>query len=116
MSNISIETAEYIIMHYSNLLSLLEKAALRHHRSKLKLEKAENDKVADLYYKKGWLSENPKVLNYLSNGYVSFVIGCAERILQEASNKVILNHCPNCQRLARTPFAKQCRHCHHNWH
>lgn len=37
----------------------------------------------------------------------------AERLLNE--NSGIINRCPNCERLARTPKAKQCRHCGHKW-
>lgn len=28
----------------------------------------------------------------------------------------IYNWCPRCDKLARTPEAKQCRHCGHDWH
>lgn len=40
----------------------------------------------------------------------------AEKILQEYAYDVIVNKCPNCQQLARTPFARQCPHCFHSWH
>jgi predicted RNA-binding Zn-ribbon protein involved in translation (DUF1610 family) len=42
-------------------------------------------------------------------------IRIAERLLKESGNMVI-NNCPNCGKLARTPRAKQCRHCGHDWH
>ncbi len=37
----------------------------------------------------------------------------AERLLKE--NSGIVNKCPNCGKLARTPKAKQCRYCGHSW-
>ncbi|AOW20836.1 hypothetical protein LPB138_09170 [Urechidicola croceus] len=37
----------------------------------------------------------------------------AKRLLKE--NSGIVNKCPNCERLARTPKAKQCRFCGHKW-
>lgn len=37
----------------------------------------------------------------------------ATRLLHD--HKDILNNCPICGRLARTPKAKQCRHCEHKW-
>ena len=37
----------------------------------------------------------------------------AERLLKE--NSGIVNKCPNCGKLARTPKAKQCRFCGHKW-
>ena len=116
MDTVTIEIAEYIIAHYSHLLTMPEKLALKHHRSTLKLEEATNNKMLDLYHKVGWLSDNPNVLNYLSEGYIPFIMKCAEQILQDAPDKVVLNFCPLCGKLARTPHAKQCRHCGHDWH
>lgn len=40
----------------------------------------------------------------------------AEMLLKEYSNEVFLNKCPGCGKLARTPKAKQCRFCLHDWH
>jgi hypothetical protein len=39
----------------------------------------------------------------------------AERLFKEHADK-ILNTCPRCEKLARTPLAKQCRHCGFDWH
>lgn len=39
----------------------------------------------------------------------------AERLLKDSGHE-LLNYCPKCQGLARTPYAKQCRHCGHDWH
>jgi len=46
-----------------------------------------------------------------------------EIALQKIVNRVLTEHgldlinlCPNCGKLARTPLAKQCRHCQHDWH
>ncbi len=39
----------------------------------------------------------------------------AERLLIDSGNKII-NTCPKCGHLARTPKAKQCRFCGHDWH
>lgn len=39
----------------------------------------------------------------------------AQRLLQDHKDDII-NNCPNCSKLTRTPYAKQCRHCNHDWH
>lgn len=39
----------------------------------------------------------------------------AKRILAEHGEEII-NLCPKCGALARTPLAKQCRSCFHDWH
>lgn len=40
----------------------------------------------------------------------------AEIILKDYKEKVFMNNCPNCGKLARTPKSKQCRFCGENWH
>ena len=39
----------------------------------------------------------------------------ATRLLKRSMDTII-NNCPKCGRLTRTPKAKQCRHCGHDWH
>lgn len=43
-------------------------------------------------------------------------IKIAELILKDFKDMVFINNCSKCGRLARTPKAKQCRHCGHDWH
>lgn len=40
----------------------------------------------------------------------------AKIILEEYPEKVFFNYCPKCKSLTRTPQAKQCKQCFHNWH
>lgn len=115
MSDITIEKADYIIAYYSDLLKLPETKALRHHRSTLKLED-KDVRLTRIYLKTGWLTDDPLILNYLNEGYIQFVLKCAERILKENPKAVFFNLCPQCGKLARTPQAKQCRFCGFDWH
>ncbi len=39
----------------------------------------------------------------------------AQRLLKDHGNE-LLNFCPRCEKLARTPLAKQCRYCGFDWH
>ena len=48
-------------------------------------------------------------------GRAGMEVAIAERILTRSRDEV-LNNCPKCGALARTPRAKQCRHCGHDWH
>lgn len=65
---------------------------------------------------RGWLSEDSEILDLLKNGYNEFEINTAKRILQQNQDSVILNNCPKCGKLARTPNAKQCHNCKYDWH
>ena len=112
------EIAHYIINYFSHLLTTKEKLAIKHTRSTLKLDYSGNHKatLTRIYRKKGWLSEDQEVLDLLKGGYANFERMVAERILEEHKNGVYLNKCPRCQKLARTPQARQCRYCGHDWH
>ncbi len=115
MDDITIEKADYIVNYYSHLFTLNEKKALRHHRSTIKLEGAQNVTLTRMYLKTGWLSDDPLILNYLNDGYVQFILSCAKRVLNDHPEEVIFNNCPVCQKLTRTPSARQCRWCGHDW-
>lgn len=114
------DTAKYIVCYFSELLTNSERAAIKHTHSMIKLdveeiERNSNSTLLNIYKKKGWISEDIEILNLLKDGYDNFEIRVAERIMSEHSKEVFLNNCPNCNKLARTPQAKQCRFCSFNW-
>ncbi|WP_162056337.1 hypothetical protein [Pontibacter pamirensis] len=112
-----LETANYIVTYYRSMLSEKEDAALRHLQSIEKLEGIENrDKFEKAFRESNWLSNDPNVLNLLNGSKNDFILNTAKRILKDNQEKVLLNNCPNCGKLARTPQAKQCRFCGNDWH
>jgi hypothetical protein len=38
------------------------------------------------------------------------------RLLQDPATQTLINRCPRCHRIVRTPSAKQCLWCKHDWH
>jgi hypothetical protein len=64
---------------------------------------------------RAWFTEDPRNKELLKDGYDTFEIAVAERIMKDSPEKVVLNTCPKCSKLARTPFAKQCRYCGCSW-
>jgi carbamoylphosphate synthase small subunit len=109
------ELIDYIITHYSELLSIREKAAQKHFLATKKAEKfTSQDFKNKIMYDLG--SKDAEVLKLVSNGYEEFKRISAENILKEHKDNVFINNCPKCGRLARTPRARQCRHCGHDWH
>ena len=91
-----------------------ERIALRHLNSEFKTDG--NSKMEKMYRKKGWLTDDQEALNLIKNGSESFRLNVADRIIKECSSDLYLNNCPNCKKLTRTPQARQCRFCGHNWH
>jgi hypothetical protein len=117
MSYSEIEIPDYVITHYAYLLTLPQKKALKHHQHLLKLDdRADRDRLTSIYTQNKWLSGEPETFSQLDGGYSNFIITCSKQLLSKHSNDIIINLCPNCGRLARTPLAKQCKHCFFDWH
>lgn len=112
------ETAGYIINYFSNLLTSAERMAITHTTSTYKLENStsDNTNLTRVYREKGWLTSDQSVLDLLKDGYDNFELNVATRIVNQNPDKVFFNNCPKCNKLARTPYAKQCRHCGYDWH
>ena len=92
--------------------------AIKHTNSTYKLEHStsDNSNLTKIYREKGWLTSDQSVLDLLKDGYDNFELNVAKRILSQNSDKVYFNNCPKCNNLARTPYARQCRHCGYAWH
>ncbi len=117
------ETAGYIIQFFPRLMTEAEVDALRHSNSMFKLlspedyDSIESYKASVKFFKaRNLITEDHEILSLLNNGREEFYIKTATRILQETPHKIFFNHCPKCNQLARTPYARQCRHCGHSWH
>ena len=62
------------------------------------------------------LSDDEDVLELVGLNVDDFNFKVAERLLNEHGDVIFLNRCSKCDKLARTPWAKQCRHCGYDWH
>jgi hypothetical protein len=110
------ETANYIIQYFSQLLTQEERLAIKHTMSLEKLSNSTNSNLDKIFKQAGWITENQTAIDLLKDGYDAFEIKVAKRICNNHQQEVFLNNCEKCGKLARTPYAKQCRHCGHNWH
>jgi len=112
---------KYLIQHYSGLLSKEENQAL----NQVCLTKEQEEKWRSPRDKDGIISskiqdfygfDNPKVDQLVELGQEVLTTQITTRLLEEYPNDIFLNYCPKCNGLARTPKAKQCRYCYHDWH
>jgi len=115
------EIAYYVVHYHSHLMTDTEVKAQRHLFATMKATMGRSDEVAQREAQKDkihsrMLSDEPSVLNLTRDGYERFQLTAAARILRDSADKVLFNCCPRCGKLARTPTAKQCRHCGHDWH
>jgi hypothetical protein len=52
----------------------------------------------------------------LAEGHDAFRLRVVRRIQSDPSTAARINRCPRCRRVVRTPTAKQCLWCNHDWH
>lgn len=115
------ELVGYVIRYYAHLMTVPERLANRHLIGAMKATHGKSDVEAqaearNVWSFSKWMSNEPEVLSLAANGYEAFIQRTAARILNEHSDKIFFNRCPKCGRLARTPQARQCRSCGHDWH
>ena len=112
----------YILRYYSRFMNQKEHLAFRHLAATVKATHGRSDVIAQQETRSSkahlrkLLSEDPEVLRLASDGMEAFVQQTVTRILAEHGDEIVLNRCPRCGALARTPTARQCRSCHHDWH
>jgi hypothetical protein len=107
-----IELVDYIYCHCTGFMTETEKLA---RKSFLIYQPDLSEKRLRIYQKVGWISEEKKVKELMVNGFAYFKEKVATRIFDEHKEELELNLCPKCQKIARTPEAKQCRFCFHAW-
>lgn len=114
--------ASYIVRYYGYLMTKQEKLAHKHLAGTLKATHGRSDLAAQQEARGGsrhlreMLADDPEVLLLVSRGFQTFVEQTAERILSQHGEGIVLNRCPRCGALAKTPKAQQCRFCGHDWH
>ena len=115
------KVAYYVVRFHADLMTDAEWKAQRHLFATMKATMGRSDETAQREAKNNlihsrMLSTEPNVLSLANDGYQHFQLTTAARILRDSAAKVFFNRCPACGELARTPSAKQCRYCGHDWH
>lgn len=109
------ELADYIFNFCGKYFWEKEKLANRHLTTLLKSDGV-NTAMYKVAQQRGWISSDPAVLELAKNGFEEYKRKVTERIFNEHKDELELNLCPKCGKIARTPRAKQCRFCLHDWH
>jgi len=109
------ELLEYIFQYYPDFFSANETLAHQHAWATAKTRaRSRKDQLKSQL--NDMFSNDSEVLKLLDNGFKTFRLNTAKRIYNEHKDDLNLNLCPKCLKIARTPKAKQCRFCFHNWH
>ncbi|UOQ53223.1 hypothetical protein [Hymenobacter cellulosivorans] len=114
------ETVSYILTYHWHLLSEQEKLILQHLLTTEKLmavtAASVRQRMQILSARKGWLITDKQLLERLADGPDAFRYNTAVTVFNAHGREKLLNLCPRCGLLARTPQARQCRHCGNDWH
>ncbi|GAB5525153.1 MAG: hypothetical protein Roseis2KO_30250 [Roseivirga sp.] len=115
--SISQELINYINLYCSQFYNELERKASSHYIASAKLEGFSQTNVSRLRDGlRRMQTKDESVLKLLEDGYATFARNTAARIYKDHRKELNLNYCPECKGLARTPKARQCRYCGHDWH
>jgi rubrerythrin len=112
----------YVCRYYWHLMTPEERLAYRHLFGTMKATHGRSDAIAQQEARNSkpqlreLFSDDPEVLHLASAGMEVFLEKTATRMLTEHRDEIIVNQCPKCGALARTPNARQCPSCHHDWH
>jgi len=115
------DLAYYVVEYYFNLMNDVERRAYNHLAGTMKATKGRDDLAAqrEAINHRSFhrlLTSDPQVLELTKDGMQAFRTRVAARILVDHEKELRLNYCPQCQKLARTPNARQCRFCGYDWH
>lgn len=110
------ELIEYIFRYCDHFMTDKENKANWHQFAIEKSGYGAKEGFYNHFKQKGHISNDPEVLALLENGFQSFKEKVVTCIYNEYKTKLNLNLCPKCGKVARTPRARQCKFCSHNWH
>ena len=117
-----INEAKYIFAYYGRLMTEHERWAYRHLAGTMKASRRSDAsaqaeaKDAPVERFRELLSDDPQILFLARDGFGPFVERTGQRILNEHRDQIVMNRCPRCGGVARTPQARQCRFCKYDWH
>jgi hypothetical protein len=110
----------YILSYNSDLMTTEESIAWKHYISIHRLKSVSNSDFRrtreSLFIQRGWLLGAGYKSDVLKDGIEKYLLKAAERVLARNKDKIKFVICAKCGGLVRTPNAKQCMHCRHDWH
>ncbi len=113
---------KYVFVYYGHLMTEQERRAYRHFHGTMKATgrsdaaaQAEAKGTSVPWFREA-LSDDPQILFLARDGFGAFRERTGQRILDDWRDEIVMNRCPRCGGVARTPEARQCRFCRYDWH
>ena len=99
---------------WHNYRALMTDAELFGHKA---VAKAAHDTELEAMYEARFGAEVwQEMQNAVRDNYSAFRKIVRDRLLLEFRELIVITKCPRCQRLVKTPQAKQCLWCGNDWH
>jgi hypothetical protein len=109
------ELTRYIWGHYQSLMTDFERRVGVAISARLKAAPS-SPTMARVLNERWGCAGDPAVEAALAEGPEAYRKRVCRRVLAEHGAEVFINRCPNCGRVVRTPQARQCFWCGHDWH
>jgi hypothetical protein len=109
------ELTRYIWDFYGQLMTPFEQRVGMAHLAAGKATIG-HPEVAAIILRKHGITGDPEAEAALSDGVEAFRQRVCHRVLAEHGVEVFVNRCLSCERVVRTPKARQCFWCGFNWH
>lgn len=108
--------AHTVLRYHPHLLSEFERKAIAAFDARWRIALADDPEMMLHQLKAAGVFDAPGLGAVMSRSYETFCRDIAARVLLEHATELILNRCPRCDRIVRTPKARQCLWCFHDWH
>jgi hypothetical protein len=105
---------DYVWSQCYECMTDFERAGVKAVHARFKAAATDSERLRRVILEK-WGGENdPAVIAALAQGEDTFRVAVRDRVLRDHPG--IVARCPKCDRVLRTPRARQCRWCLHAWH
>jgi hypothetical protein len=108
--------AHTVLRYHAHLLTDFERKAIVAFDARWRIALAHDPEVMHHQLRLAGVFDTPGLGAVMSQGYETFCRDMASRVLFEHGDELVLNRCPQCYRIVRTPRARQCLWCFHDWH
>jgi hypothetical protein len=108
------DVTRYIFHNYFDLLTVMETLAWKTYIVETKAGHSRSGDYRAILRRQFGTSD-PTATALLDKGPEHFFTSVRDRVLREHANTVVLNKCPRCGALCRSPEAKLCPQCNYCW-
>ena len=108
------ELDRYVWDHHTERFTEFELQVRRAHQAERKASGA-GEPMARMLRDRSGARGDPDVARALVDGWAAFRFAARSRVMRDHPSEVVVNRCPDCERVVKTPQARQCLWCGCDW-